>query len=322
MSKVAFDVNDSEQLQRCAPGATHLEHHSYPTTEKELGGGLKIRRALPLAKRRLIGPFCFLDHFGPLPLAPVDRGMDVAAHPHIGLQTVTWLVEGRILHRDSLDSEQLIAPGQLNVMTAGRGISHSEETPDQYEGMLHGVQLWVALPDASRDCEPAFEHHATLPVLDHDGLEVHLVTGEALGVTSPSTTYSEQVSMEILAPEAGSHRLALDERFEHGIVVLEGRFTNEDGEVIEIGTLYYMSPGHDAFHFKSEGPVRLFMVGGPQFGEEILMFWNFVGRTRDEIVQASEEWNAGDARFGEVGGYARGRLTAPEVGPIRPSHAG
>ena len=141
MSKIDFSEGSAEHIKRCVPNATASQTSTYPAKEKELGGGLKIRRALPLARRRLVGPFCFLDHFGPAPLAPADAGMDVASHPHIGLQTVTWLVEGAILHHDSLDSKQLIRPGQLNVMTAGHGISHSEETPAGFEGTLHGVQL-------------------------------------------------------------------------------------------------------------------------------------------------------------------------------------
>lgn len=317
MSKM--ECGDEERLQRCEPGEAARSAQVYPASERELGtNGLKIRRALPLAKRRLIGPFCFLDHFGPITLAPKDAGMDVAAHPHIGLQTVTWLIEGGVLHRDSLGYEQLIRPGQLNVMTAGRGISHSEETPEAFAGPLHGVQLWVALPDADRHTAPAFEHHAQVPCTQLDRLHVSLVTGSALGLRSPSTTFSEQVSMAIRVTDAGEHVLALAPHFEHGVIVVEGTFHTDEHEVAP-GTLSYMSQGHDELRFHTRGPAQLFLVGGPPFEESILMFWNFVGRTRDEIVEAANQWNASDPRFGEVSAYPRGRLSSPPVGPIRPS---
>ncbi len=316
MSKM--DEEREEQIKRCVPGALERETASYEAKEKELGGGLKIRRALPLAKRRLVGPFCFLDHFGPLDLEPSDEGMDVASHPHIGLQTVTWLINGSILHRDSLGSEQLIRPGQLNVMTAGHGISHSEETPDDFEGNLHGVQLWVALPDGERHREPAFEHHKQLPCVTRGALDVTIVVGRAFGEASPSTAYSPQVAMEIMVNEAGAHQLELDPLFEYGVIVLEESMETDRGK-IGAGTLYYMSTGHECFEFTTSGAARLFLVGGAVFEEEILMFWNFVARTRDEIVEASDQWNANHERFGEVKAYPGGRLNAPEVGPIRPS---
>lgn len=316
MSKINFSEGSAEQIERCVPHATARETVSYQAREKSLGGGLKIRRALPLAKRRLIGAFCFLDHFGPAPLERADAGMDVASHPHIGLQTVTWLVDGAILHHDSLGSRQLIRPGQLNVMTAGHGISHSEETPAEFEGTLHGVQLWVALPEERRHGEAAFEHHAEVPRLTRGALELSLVVGSAFGHTSPATSYSKLVAMEILVKQGGSHRLELESNQEYGVIVLDGAMQTDQG-TISPGTLYFMSTGHDCFEFETSDAARLFLVGGEVFEEEILMYWNFVGRTRDEIAQATEQWNAGDERFGEVRGYTRGRLDAPSVGPLR-----
>src|SRR6185295_19481914 len=157
------DIMASADVLECPPGATSAPVlESYPARQATLPGELIVRRALPRSARRLVGPWCFLDHYGPIAFG-VDRPMAIGPHPHIGLQTVTWLLEGEVLHRDSLGSEQLIRPGQLNLMTAGSGIAHAEEATPGYRGDHHGVQLWVAQPEATRHAAAAFEHHAELP---------------------------------------------------------------------------------------------------------------------------------------------------------------
>src|SRR6201988_275271 len=161
-------------------------------------GDITVRRMLPLRLRRSIGAWCFIDHYGPMDVDGVT-GMAVPPHPHIGLQTVTWLLSGNVLHRDSLGSEQLIRPGQLNLMTSGRGIAHAEESPAEHDPTLHGVQLWVALPDAGRQVDPAFEHHGELPATSLGGFMITVLTGELAGAASAATTFSPIVGAELSA---------------------------------------------------------------------------------------------------------------------------
>jgi quercetin 2,3-dioxygenase len=207
-----------------------------PAHEASLGGGMTVRRALPHRLRRRVGAWCFLDHYGPVTLASKDGGMQIGPHPHIGLQTVSWLYEGAVLHRDSLGSLQLIEPGQLNVMTAGQGISHSEESPEGHPAGLHGLQFWIALPESRRHGEPAFDHHPKLPMVKRDGLAMALVIGAGLGEKSPAKVYSEMVGFDIVAQDTGTRTLPLDPAFEHALVLIEGGMTL-DGQAMALGTL-------------------------------------------------------------------------------------
>lgn len=274
-----------------------------------LGAGMTIVRTLPLARRRSIGAWCFLDHIGPVDLGS-GHGMRVGPHPHIGLQTVTWLIEGEILHRDSLGSLQLIRPGQLNLMTAGRGISHSEESPSPFPPRMHGVQFWIATPDADRFGEPAFAHHPELPVFRHDGLQVTVLLGEQQGHTSPGRIFSPLVGLDLFSDAAAQASLPLRAGFEYGIQVLEGSVTVGD-EVLEPGTLLYMEPGSERLTLSSAAGFRAILIGGEPLQEQLLMWWNFVGRTQEEVTTACQDWNAGAAYFGEVVGYPGNRLEAP-----------
>ena len=281
-----------------------------------LGDGMTITRTLPSARRRTIGAWCFLDHFGPIDVS-AGAGLRVGPHPHIGLQTVTWLLEGEILHRDSLGSVQNICPGQLNLMTSGKGISHSEESPAERPARLHGAQFWIALPDASRQCAPAFTHHAELPVCEHQGLQVTLFIGELLGLMSPAQVHSPLVGAELRVPATASGEgqttqtaLPLRRDFEHGIQVLTGRLI-VDGEVLEPGTLLVLEAGRDIVGMHAEAGTCAVLVGGEPFREEVLMWWNFVGRSRPELTQACIDWNSQAGYFGEVRGYDGARLSAP-----------
>jgi redox-sensitive bicupin YhaK (pirin superfamily) len=296
--------------------------------EVPLGGprAMTVRRTLPSRQRSLIGAFCFADHYGPDDIA-VSGGMDVAPHPHIGLQTVTWLFEGRVLHQDALESVQAIAPGQLNLMTAGHGISHSEEGtlgrfPDQR--VLHGVQLWTALPDADRDGERAFDHVADVPSFDVDGAHVQVFMGSLGGMTSPARAYTPLVAAQLDIPANATVRLPVDPGFEHGVLLDSGELAVA-GETVEEAWLAYLPPGPDVLTLQTGStPVRAVLIGGEPFQEQVLMWWNFVGRTHEEVVEARAQWQAavaghpeGVARFGEVQGYDGGSLPAPELPAVR-----
>ncbi len=224
--------------------------------------------------------------------------MEVGPHPHIGLSTVTWLLRGAAVHTDSLGSEQALRPGQLNLMTAGHGIAHAEETPLDEAGPLHGVQFWVAQPEATRHGAAAFEHHAQLPEVGVGHLSATVLLGSHGGSTSPARTDWPTLGLELLlAP--GSAQVPLDPTFEHAMVVLEGALEVGD-TVLEPGRLGYLPPGDTELTLRSAGDGRALLLGGVPFESEVLMWWNFVARTRDEVDAAAAEWNEEGARFGAV----------------------
>ena len=260
-------------------------------------GSLRVRRALPRRAHRTVGAWCFADHMGPAPVTE-EHGIDIGPHPHCGLQTVTWLLAGEVLHRDSLGSEQVIRAGQLNLMTAGRGVSHSEEATGSYRGDLHGIQLWVAQPEATRRSDPAFEHHAELPRVELDGATATVVVGTLARTSSPARRDTDHVGAELALP-AGRAVVPVETSHEHAIVVLDGRI-ELDGTPLEPGRLAYVGPGRDELPLRADAPAVAMLLGGVPFPEEILMWWNFVARTRDEMDAASESWNGDDGRFGTV----------------------
>lgn len=270
---------------------------------------MTIRRALPSTPCRMIGAWCFLDHFGPVDVTR-GHGLRVGPHPHTALQTFTWPLAGEILHRDSLGYEQIIRPGQVNLMTAGRGISHSEESPGTRSSQLHGAQLWIALPEAVRHCEPAFDHYPKLPVIERDGFRITLLVGEALGEQAPTRVFTPLLSLDFMTGGEAATTLDVPAGFEFGVLMLEGQATI-DSQVLHVGQLLYLGSGSDQLRVSSTSPARLLLIGGAPFGEEILMWWNFVGRSREELTRAAAEWDSGDARFGTVRGYPGERLKAP-----------
>ncbi|MBV8503142.1 MAG: pirin family protein [Paucibacter sp.] len=276
-------------------------------------GGLPIRRALPNRGRRSVGAWVFLDHAGPASLS--GRGMNVAPHPHTGLATFSWMIEGEILHRDSLGSEQVLRPGQVNLMTAGRGIAHSEES---LSDRLHLAQLWIALPDAERFCAPAFEHHPVLPRLEREGFSITLLAGELLGETSPVTTWSPLMGADLLCTAAARTALPLEPGFEHGLMVLEGEL-RVNGELLTPGRLLYLEPGLQGLQIEADAAARVLLLGGAPWAKPPLLWWNFVGRTREEIEQFAAEWNALTGFFDgvQVTGYKGERLMAPPVPRIK-----
>lgn len=287
---------------RHAAPATGPVRDALDVRTTELLPGMALRRALPHRDRPFVGPWVFLDHFGPTPDdAPA---MDVPPHPHIGLQTVTWVVEGEMLHLDSLGSRQPIRPGQLNWMTAGRGIAHAELAP---AGRRHGVQLWVALPEGARDVAPAFEHHAALPRLAHGPVDVIVVAGAHAGHTSPATTHSPLVALD-LRPH-GAAALPLDPAFEHAVVTLDG-VVDVDGHGLAPGTLLYLGTGRSSLAVGGSGHALL--IGGAPLGEDMLLWWNFVARTDAEIRAATAAW-AERTLAGPVPGHEGPRLEAPPL---------
>lgn len=278
----------------------------------QLGESTQVRRLLPNLGRRMVGAWCFVDHYGPDDIA-AEPGMQVPPHPHMGLQTVSWLHDGEVLHRDSLGSLQTVRPRELGLMTAGRAIAHSEESPRTHARFLHGAQLWVALPNQHRHTEPHFEHHAELPLVHADGLDARLILGTLDGATSPGTTYSALVGADLTLRQGASHRLPVNPDFEYAVLSMTG-VIDVDGVPVEPGSMLYLGTGRRELPLLAQTDGSLLLLGGEPFEEELLMWWNFVGRTHEDIVQAREEWNAG-TRFGEVHGYDGDRLLAPELPP-------
>lgn len=310
-----------------------------PPREVPLGGprAMRVRRTLPQRSRSLIGAWCFVDHYGPDQVAE-SGGMSVAPHPHTGLQTVSWLFTGEIEHRDSVGTHAMVRPGEVNLMTGGRGISHSEvSTPGTTE--LHGAQLWVALPDADRHTAPAFAHHVPTAVRvdgadGAPGLEARVFLGSLLGSTSPVDTFTPLLGAELLLEPGATVRIPVDGAFEHGVLVDRGAVSvgpvGGAGERAGWSELAYVAPGATALELTTydEG-ARLLLLGGPPFGEAIVMWWNFVGRTHEEVVAYRAEWQAqvtaggdavvddsqdvADGRFGVVVGDHLPPIAAPEM---------
>jgi redox-sensitive bicupin YhaK (pirin superfamily) len=260
-------------------------------------GRMPVRRALPRRERRTVGAWCFADHMGPAPVTETS-GLDIGPHPHTGLQTVTWLLSGEVLHRDSLGTEQLIRAGQLNLMTAGHGVAHSEEATGHYRGELHGVQLWVAQPERTRHGPAAFEHHAELPQAELDNAVATVLVGSFAGATSPARRDTSLVGVDG-ALRRGSGSWPLEPSFEYALVVLDGQALVQ-GTPVRPGHLAYLGLGRDLVELSATDPARVLLLGGEPFDEPILMWWNFVARTREEIAIAARQWRSHDPRFGRV----------------------
>jgi quercetin 2,3-dioxygenase len=260
-------------------------------------GSMPVRRALPRRERRTVGAWCFADHMGP-ELVTETQGLDIGPHPHTGLQTVTWLVAGEVLHRDSLGTEQVIRAGQLNLMTAGNGVTHSEEATGRYRGQLHGVQLWVAQPEATRYGPAAFAHHAELPRVELDNTSATVLVGSFAGAASPARRDTALVGVDAaLRPGTGAWPLAPS--FEHALIVLDGEVLVDD-QVVRPGQLAYLGIGRGELALSAGDPARVLLLGGEPFGEPILMWWNFVARSRAELEAAYRQWESGDPRFGRL----------------------
>ncbi|MGY2005085.1 pirin family protein [Blastococcus sp. SYSU DS1024] len=287
--------------------------------EVPLGGprAMTVRRTLPQRARSLIGAWCFVDHYGPDDVARTG-GMDVPPHPHTGLQTVSWLFTGEIEHRDTTGAHELVRPGELNLMTAGAGVAHSEVSTEAC-GTLHGVQLWTALPDSARHADRNFVHHVPEPV-GLDGATARVLLGALAGHPSPVPTHSPLLGAELVLEPFAELVLDVAAEFEHGVLVDQGPVLLEG---VELGRteLGYLPPGSRRLRLANPGDqaARVMVLGGEPFPEPVLMWWNFVGRTHEEVVGYRQEWAAGSERFGRVEGY-RGqvdRLPAPPLPTVR-----
>lgn len=237
--------------------------------------------------------------------------MVVAAHPHTGLQTVTWLFEGEVEHRDSVGSVQVVSPGQVNFMTAGRGIAHSELS-SKTAGNLHAVQLWLALPDEVRNREPFFENCTDLPVVTDGGATVTVFAGTLLGHTSPATMFTDSFGAEIELAPGAAIEIALDRAFESGVLVVDGT-AEVNGIATATTQLAFSEPGANVLRIESTAGARVIVLGGTPFTERLVMWWNFVERSHAEIRQAREQWNAEDSRFGVFPDQIGGRIPAPDL---------
>ncbi|MFE0421747.1 pirin family protein [Streptomyces sp. NPDC058953] len=277
-----------------------------------LGESTEVRRLLPNLGRRMVGAWVFVDHYGPDDIAD-EPGMQVPPHPHMGLQTVSWLHDGEVLHRDSTGSLATIRPRELGLMTSGRAISHSEESPRPHARFLHGAQLWVALPDAHRQVEPRFEHHPDLPEVTAPGLTAKVILGTLDGAVSPGTTYTPIVGADLALESGADLRLPLDPDFEYAVLSMSGE-ARVDGVPVLPGSMLYLGCGRTELPLRAESDAGLMLLGGEPFDEELIMFWNWIGRSNEEIVQARRDWMEG-TRFGEVKGYDGDPLPAPQLPP-------
>jgi quercetin 2,3-dioxygenase len=278
----------------------------------QLGESTKVRRLLPGLSRRMVGAWCFVDHYGPDDIAD-EPGMMVPPHPHTGLQTVSWLHEGEVLHRDSLGSVATVRPYELGLMTAGRAIAHAEQSPADHPALLHGAQLWVALPDQHRNTAPRFDHHPQLPTITAPGLRGTVILGEIDGARSPGVTFSPLVGADLAVAAGADVALPLERDFEYAVLAMSGS-AEVDGVPLDPGSMLYLGCGRAELRLRADVDSGLMLLGGEPFGEEIVMWWNFIGRTHAEIVEFREAWQSGD-RFGAVHGYTGDRLAAPALPP-------
>ncbi|MDE1883371.1 MAG: pirin family protein [Rhodospirillales bacterium] len=277
-------------------------------------GGLRVRRALPHAKQRMVGPFVFLDHIGPATFEP-GHGLDVRPHPHIGLATITYLMQGRIFHRDTLGSAQEIRPGEVNWMTAGRGIAHSERSPDdarQHGQPMLGIQSWVALPKENEEAAPGFFHYegASLPQLEDGGIVARVIAGNAYGETSPVKVFSGTLYVDV-SLAAGSALPLPDEHEERSAQIVSGE-VEIAGERFGEGQLLIFRPG-DAITVRAITDARLMLLGGAPLDGPRHIWWNFVSSSTERIEQAKQDW--AQRRFGLVAGDETEFIPLPETKP-------
>lgn len=272
-----------------------------PSRDTDLGGGFQVGRLLPYVKRRMLGPFIFLDHMGPAEFG-VGEGIDVRPHPHIGLATVTYLYEGEIIHKDTLGSDQAITPGAVNWMTAGQGISHSERTGVNERGHLHnvhGLQSWVALPKECEEKAPEFFHHeaSSIPFLELKGVTLRVIAGEAYGMTSPTKIYSPLFYVDVKM-ESGSTLELPAQYLERGVYILNGD-VSLGGTKLEPRTLPVFFP-QGPIKLEAHSAAHLVLLGGDPLPEKRFIWWNFVSTSQERIEQAKADWMNGN--FGKIPG--------------------
>jgi len=285
-----------------------------PITGKphDLGDGFFITRLLPQIARRSIGPFVFFDYFGPVEFPP-GRGLDVRPHPHIGLATVTYLFDGSMMHRDTLGSALEIKPGDVNWMTAGRGIAHSERTGDAVRAAghrMHGIQSWVGLPRGDEEAPPAFQHFgaADLPQREDQGVTLILIVGEAFGLKSPVKTFSPIFYADAHFDAGGALHYGAEHE-ERALFVIEGEVQSSDTEVHGPGAMLMLEPGEEVTLY-ADAPARVMLLGGAPLDGERHIWWNFVSSSKDRIERAKQEWK--DGKFGLIPGDDKEFIPLPE----------
>jgi len=286
-----------------------LVQHLQPRTAEV--GGIAINRLMPQRGRRMIGAWCFLDHAGPAVFSQESTGMRVGPHPHTSLQTFTWMLAGDILHRDSLGSEQVIRPGELNLMTAGRGITHTEESTAD-SSALHAAQLCIALPHADRNVRPRFDHYPELPRWREQGVDVTLLNGSLRGHDAHTLTYSPLVGADLLSEQATTFALDVRRDFEYGVLVLEGAL-HVGQDRFGPNELAYLGCGIEEISLQLDAQTRVLLLGGEPLATPIFMWWNFVGHSKAEIARAQHDWESRAARFGNVPGFDGERLMPPPI---------
>lgn len=294
---------------------TTLQFERYAARESIVGTNTRIHRALPNARRRSVGAWCFLDHVGPVNFEP-GQGLHVGPHPHIGLQTFTWMIEGEIMHRDSLGNEQIIYPGQVNLMTSGNGVCHTEDSIRDGTPM-HAAQLWIALPESRRHGPADFANYADIPEFTANGVTVKVLAGELAGHRSPAEIYSPLIGADFSSTDdAGAIGIDLQPGFEYGFMLLYG-LAEIGNESVQTGELLYLAPGAEALQIRLDANSRLLMVGGEPI-DPPLIWWNFVAKTQDELMQAIQDWNERTSRFPPpVPGSNAPELKAPAIESIR-----
>ena len=297
---MSIDLPQEQYARPALPDGLELV---VPGRARDLVGGFKVRRVLPYSQRRMVGPFIFLDQMGPEVLR-AGAGLDVAPHPHIGLATVTYLFEGELLHRDSLGVVQMIRPGEVNWMTAGSGIAHSERTPTELRQTgkkLFGLQSWVALPTRDEETEPTFAHHeaAELPIIEGEGKRVCLIAGSLYGARSPVVTRSELFYADVML-EAGAILQLPTEHEERAVYIVSGSIElPTEGHVFNASELLVFKPGEAiTLCARNESPARLMLLGGAPLDGARHIWWNFVSSSKERIEQAKLDWHEG--RFSPV----------------------
>ncbi len=280
--------------------------------EVPLGGvrGLTVHRTLPHRDLPTVGAWCFVDHFG-----PTREPMNVLPHPHTGLQTVTWPLAGDVRHRDSLGSDVVLRPGELNLMTSGDGVSHSEISVGN-RTMMHGIQLWVALPDGARSGPADFEHLPHLPRTGGDNWRAIVLVGGLADAESPARTYSPMVGAELTLSAAGTATVPLQPEFEHALLAVDGPL-RVDGSDLTHRQMRYLAPGRRSVDLRTSRDTTVLLIGGEPFTDPLVMWWNFIGRSHDDIVKARQEWEEAGDRFGHVDGHDGQVIPAPPLPRVR-----
>jgi redox-sensitive bicupin YhaK (pirin superfamily) len=310
MTRLDMPVTESNchRVDQDGPATRLLEAREVP-----LGGirGIMVHRSLPQRELPMVGAWCFLDRFD-----DEQSNMRVLPHPHTGLQTVTWPIDGSIRHRDSVGSDVAVQPGELNIMTSGYGISHSEFSIGEIDSPLRGLQFWVALPREMAGVDPFFERYTELPVYEADGLSATVLVGALGDVESDATIFTPMMGADAVLNARAQVTLPLEPSFEYAVMVISGSL-DVAGHRLPSGPLLYLGTGRESLDVTSADGARFVLLGGVPFEEELIMWWNFVGRSHDEIVAARNDWERGSSRFGHVDGHGGERIPAPPLPTVR-----